>query len=156
MIFWCKFSLPVNQYFVPPTSHSVLSVYLGSFSHKFHSVYPSMHAVFHFLTQCPHQAPPATQTCAHWQPYSAIQSLCQFISCQLPSYPSIICTISISYSPGNKITVLFQTNISPKVNAPAITCSVFRLILSQIHHSVYPSMHAVSHSHSDLCSLVTI
>lgn len=28
-------NVPVNQYFVPPTSHSILSVYLGSFSHKF-------------------------------------------------------------------------------------------------------------------------
>ena len=32
------------------------------------------------LTQHAHQAPPATQTCAHWQPYSTIQSFSAYSS----------------------------------------------------------------------------
>ena len=51
------------------------SVFRLILSQIHHSVYPSMHAVSHSLTQCAHWALPATWTCAHWQPYSTIQSL---------------------------------------------------------------------------------
>ena len=103
-------------------SFYTFSVFRLILSQIHHSVYPSMHAVSHSLTQHALQAPPATQTCAHWQPYSTIQSFSAYSSpagclhtpaSSVPSaFPTPQAIRSHSFC---KLTLII---ISLKVNAP--------------------------------------
>ena len=111
-------------------SFYTFSVFRPILSQIHHSVYPSMHAVSHSLTGHAHQAPPATQTCAHWQPYSTIQSFSAYSSPTSYLHTPASSVPSASPTPQAIRSHFFWKPtliiISPNVNAP-VNFSVFGL-----------------------------
>ena len=152
---------PVNQYFVPPTSHSILSVYLASVSHKLTTQFIPACMLYPILSPNVPIKPPLplrpVLTGNHMVPFSPSLPINLLLVTFIPQHHLYHQHFLL---PSNKITFLLQTNtyhyftqhqcscklIFCATNLSPYTFSVFRLILSQICHSVYPSMHAVSHS----------